>query len=122
MITHAPDCQSHIVDVRGKPDECTCGAARVATDPSSIALEAAIERLYVTAMEYRAERDSAREQARLLQRAIDDADLSQLLSDVLEFVGDQADADHDGSGFTPNTAMRLQMATERALAAFGWEP
>lgn len=22
---HAPDCQSHIVDVRGRPDPCTCG-------------------------------------------------------------------------------------------------
>lgn len=71
--------------------------------------------------ELRAERDSAREQARLLQKAIDDADLSQLLSDVLEFVADQADADGDELGFIPNTAMRLQMATERALRAFGWE-
>jgi hypothetical protein len=26
MAIHAPDCQSHIVDVRGRPDECTCGA------------------------------------------------------------------------------------------------
>lgn len=88
---------------------------------SQAGLEAAIERLYVTGVEYRAERDSAREQARLLQKAIDDADLSQLLSDVLEFVSDQADADHDGSGFTPNAAMRLQVATEAALRAFGWE-
>lgn len=23
---HALDCQSHIVDVRGRPDDCTCGA------------------------------------------------------------------------------------------------
>lgn len=71
--------------------------------------------------ELRAERDSAREQARLLQKALDDADLSQLLSDVLEFVGDQADADGDETGFTPNTAMRLQMGVETALRAFGWE-
>jgi len=71
--------------------------------------------------ELRAERDQAREQARLLQKAIDDADLSQLLSDVLEFVADQADADGDVTGFTPNTAMRLQVATEGALRAFGWE-
>lgn len=27
---HAPDCQSHIVDVRGRPDECTCGAGEPA--------------------------------------------------------------------------------------------
>lgn len=25
-LKHADDCQSHIVDVRGRPDECTCGA------------------------------------------------------------------------------------------------
>lgn len=25
-LKHADDCQSHIVDVRGSPDECTCGA------------------------------------------------------------------------------------------------
>lgn len=25
-LKHAADCQSHIVDVRGRPDECTCGA------------------------------------------------------------------------------------------------
>jgi hypothetical protein len=71
--------------------------------------------------ELRAERDSAREQARLLQKAVDDADLSQLLSDVWEFVDGQADADGDCEGFTPNTAMRLQLATEQALRAFGWE-
>lgn len=26
-VQHAEDCQSHIVDVRGNPDDCTCGAA-----------------------------------------------------------------------------------------------
>lgn len=67
------------------------------------------------------ERDAARGYARALERAVRGADLSQLLSDVLEFVADQADADGNSDGFTPNTAMRLQMATEAALRAFGWE-
>jgi hypothetical protein len=88
---------------------------------SALAMEAAIERLYVTAMEYRAERDSAREQARLLQKALDDADLSQLLSDLDEYMGNRADADGDSEGFHPNKEMQLQSAIGRALAAFGWE-
>lgn len=33
-VEHAPDCQSHIVDVRGRPDECTCGAATSPAEPS----------------------------------------------------------------------------------------
>lgn len=80
--------------------------------------EAVIEKID----ELRAERDSARAHWAGLQKTIDDADLSQLLSDVLEFVSDQADADGGPEGgFIPNTAMRLQKATERALRAFGWE-
>jgi hypothetical protein len=88
---------------------------------SAIAMEAAVERLYVTAMEYRAERDSAREQARLLQKCIDDADLSQLLSDLDEYMGNRADADGDSEGFHPNKEMQLQGAIAQALTAFGWE-
>lgn len=33
-VEHAPDCQSHIVDVRGRPDECTCGALASPAEPS----------------------------------------------------------------------------------------
>lgn len=71
--------------------------------------------------ELRAERDSARANLAALQKCVDDADLCQLLNDVLEFVADQADADGDSTGFTPNAAMRLQLASETALRAFGWE-
>ena len=40
---------------------------------SSVALEAAIERLYVTAMEYRAEREALREALKGLTDAIEEA-------------------------------------------------
>lgn len=44
------------------------------------------------------------------------ADLVELLHELEEFLDDQADADGDCNGFTPNTAMRLQVAVQRAIA------
>lgn len=93
-------------------------AASLPTFNAEIAvIEQAIEKLD----ELRMERDRAREQARLLQKAIDDADLCQLFDDLIEFLDDQADADGDSEGFYPNKAMRLSSAVTSAARAFGWE-
>lgn len=71
--------------------------------------------------ELRAERDSALLNWKALQKAVDDADLCQLLDELDEYMGDRADADGDSEGFYPNAEMRLQGSIKQALAAFGWE-
>ena len=44
-----------------------------------------------------------------------DVNIEDLLNELLEYMEDRADADHDGDNFVPNKEMKFQIEIEQAL-------